>query len=29
MQPRNTVADFNRLAAEARGSTLLRITLDG
>ncbi|HEY4903969.1 MAG TPA: hypothetical protein VIH89_10895 [Candidatus Sulfotelmatobacter sp.] len=29
MQPRNTVADFNKLAAEAKGSTLLRITHDG
>ena len=27
MQPRNTVADFNKLAAEAKGSTLLRIML--
>jgi len=29
MQPRNTVADFNKLAAEAKGSTLLRIMHDG
>ena len=29
MQPRNTVADFNKLAAEAKGSTLLRITHEG
>jgi hypothetical protein len=29
MQPVNTVADFNKLAAEAKGSTLLRIMLDG
>ena len=29
MQPVNTAADFNKLAAEARGSTLLRIMLDG
>jgi hypothetical protein len=27
MQPVNTAADFNKLAAEARGSTLLRIML--
>jgi hypothetical protein len=29
MQPVNTAADFNNLAAEAKGSTLLRIMLDG
>src|ERR1700730_9031674 len=29
MQPRNTVADFNKLAAEAKGSTLLRIVDNG
>jgi hypothetical protein len=29
MQPVNTAADFNKLAAEAKGSTLLRIMLDG
>jgi hypothetical protein len=29
MQPVNTAADFNKLAAEATGSTLLRIMLDG
>jgi hypothetical protein len=29
MQPRNTAADFNKLAAEAKGSTLLRIMHDG
>jgi hypothetical protein len=29
MQPRNTVVDFNKLAAEAKGSTLLRIMHDG
>jgi hypothetical protein len=29
MEPRNTVADFNKLAAEAKDSTLLRIMLDG
>jgi hypothetical protein len=29
MQPVNTAADFNKLAAEARRSTLLRIMLDG
>jgi hypothetical protein len=28
MQPRNTVVDFNKLAAEAKGSTLLRIMHD-
>ena len=28
MQPRNTVADFNKLPAEAKGSTLLRIMHD-
>ncbi len=29
MQPVNTVADFNKLAAEAKGSTLLIIMHDG
>ena len=29
MQPVNTAADFNKLAAEAKGSTLLRIMHEG
>jgi hypothetical protein len=29
MQSVNTAADFNKLTAEAKGSTLLRIMLDG